>query len=1097
MKLIYRAAALLLAAAAAVLAAGCRKDDNKDKDKDQEKDPNGETATMTRETLNFNTEWLYSPADYKNGASADLDDSGFEKVSLPHANTLLTDHKGPGFASQIESYRFVSWYRRHFTLGEEYNGRRVTVEFEGVATVADVYVNGTAVGSHKGAYTGFTVDITDALRDGDNVIAVRVDSERQPDIPPEGGPVDYCVFGGIVRDVKMTITSDTYISDVFVTTDDLTADKGTVRVRAEVVNGSKEEKTLTVTSVVRSADGEETATLTGTATVAAGGSGTVTAEAEVASLHLWSTSDPYLYTVTTSVSDGSASYDAVETKFGMRYFSFEEDGFYLNGERTEIVGVNRHEMWPWIGRAANDKQQRADADLIKETGFNAVRCSHYPQDPSFLERCDEIGLIVFEEAPGWQHIGGEDWQDIYTENVREMIIRDKNHPSIVSWGTRVNESFDNDALYEKTNELAKSLDPTRPTHGVRRMESYADSHFLDEEDIFAVNYTYPDKPNHTPFIITEHSMDWYSGHGFSWASDADALAFTKSFAEVVDYYFGNEYCAGGFAWSMFDYNNEVNYTNTDNVFYSGLYDIFRIPKMPSYFYRSQKDPASDPNVYIANYNTPSSPGTVTVFSNCEEVELFVDGKSVGRIKPNLYPNLPHPAYEFKNVRGSSCGELYAVGYIGGKEAASYTVTSPGAPVSLVLEPQSGSLIADGSDFVSVAVYAVDENGNVVPYAENEVKTELSGHGRFIGEETISLEGGSAAFFIASEYGAEGKITATVSSPGLGSASCEISLTAFTEKTVPAGKQSGTEAPEVETFLDVNDSASGTIPNHFSYTGSGWTNGPQTGCYYLDNHYSNRAGDSVTLSFDGERLIWYGTTAPGHGILSISIDGGDPVEIDCYSEERCESIPLYDTGVLGSGAHTVKVTVTGKKNASATDTYVNVDRVRIYGAAETSQKTYSFPTDTVKSGGRANTGSTYEWWSDTAPLLFYVDTIDAKSLRALTIRFGYELGQATLSVYAYDNGGKPLTSAELAKLARDIGSLGDPVASVDMNAGVRWSYGTVRFDADGVAFAENSESFKIEGKQALDVSSAPGNAALLVVITGSIGTGTYFDYIVTE
>lgn len=749
---------------------------------------------MSREVINFNIGWLYSSLDYKNAQLAELDDSSFESVSIPHANTLLTAHKGPNFAAQIESYRFVSWYRRHFTLGEEYGGRRVTVEFEGIATVADIYVNGELVGTHKGAYTSFSYDITDYLKDGDNVIAVRVDSKRRTDIPPEGGAVDYCLFGGIVRDVNMIVTDRAYITDTFITTPDVSAESSKIHAATSVINHYGEDKELTVTSTLIDADGNTVTSASGTYTVEAGGEHTFEYESEaIASPHLWDTDDPYLYTVVTTVSDGDAVIDNYETKLGFRQFSFEDDGFYLNGVKTELVGVNRHEQWPWIGRAANDKYQRADADLIRETGFSAVRCSHYPQDPAFLERCDEIGLIVFEEAPGWQYIGGDEWQEVYCENVREMILRDRNHASIISWGTRVNESFDDDGLYNETNRIAKELDPTRPTHGVRRMESYGDSKFLDGEDIFTVNYQYPETPRYTPFIITEHSMDWYSGHGFSWASDADALTFTKSFAEVVDYYYGNGLCLGGFAWSMFDYDNEVNYTNTDNVFYSGLYDIFRIAKMPSYFYRSQKDPATDPMVYIANYRTEDSPSTVTIFSNCDEIELFVNGQSVGKQTPNLYMNLPHPAYEFKNAEYEP-GEIKAIGYIDGKEAASYTVTTPGEPVKLILEPQYDSIVADGSDFTSVAIYAVDENGQVVPYADNAVTIALTGDGKFIGEETISLENGHAAFFVQSIYGKTGSATAAVTADGMESASCKIEIVKFTEKTVPVSESSGTVAP---------------------------------------------------------------------------------------------------------------------------------------------------------------------------------------------------------------------------------------------------------------------------------------------------------------
>ena len=891
---------------------------------------------MTREVINFNTGWLYSPSDYENAQLVELDDSGFESVSIPHANTLLTDHKGPNFGAQIESYRFVSWYRRHFTLGEEYDGRRVTVEFEGVATVADVYVNGTLVGTHKGAYTGFSYDITDYIKDGDNVIAVRVDSERQPDIPPEGGSVDYCLFGGIVRDVNMIVTSQAYIADTFITTPDVSAESGKIHAATNVVNHYGEDKEMTVTSTLIDADGNIVTTASSTSTVAAGGEHTFEYESEtVASPHLWSTDEPYLYTVQTTVSDGETVIDEYNTTLGFRWFSFEDDGFYLNGVKTELVGINRHEQWPWIGRAVNDKYQRADADLIKETGFNAVRCSHYPQDPAFLARCDEIGLIVFEEAPGWQYIGGEEWQNVYRENIREMILRDRNHTSIVSWGTRVNESFDNDELYNDTNRIAKELDPTRPTHGVRRMESYGDSKFLDGEDIFTVNYQYPDKPRYTPFIITEHSMDWYNGRGYSWAPDADALTFTKSFAEVVDYYYGNELCIGGFAWSMFDYDNEVNYTNTNNVFYSGLYDIFRIAKMPSYFYRSQKDPAADPMVYIANYWTSKSPGTVTVFSNCDEIELFVNGKSVGKQTPNLYTNLPHPVYEFKDVEFDP-GELKAIGYIDGAEAASYTVTTPGDPVKLILEPQYTSITADGSDFTSVAIYAVDENGQVVPYANNKVTIALTGEGRFIGEETIALENGHAAFFVQSVFGKTGSASATVTADGMESASCEIKIEAFTEKTVPVSEGAGTVAPvKIAPPIDINDDQVGRKQNKFLYIGGGWTYGAQSGCYFVDNHYSRTAGDYVTFEFVGTNIKWYGTTAPNHGIMTVSIDGGEEITIDCYSAERTDSILLFDSGELADGKHTLTVTVTGRKNASSTDYYINVDRVRIIGK-ETSE-----------------------------------------------------------------------------------------------------------------------------------------------------------------
>ena len=376
-----------------------------------------------REVLNFDTNWLYSSVDYSNGESVNLDDSGFEQVSVPHANTILQGHKGNDFQKEIDSYRFVSWYRRHFTLSEEYAGRNIMVEFEGVATVAEVYLNGQLLAEHDGAYTGFTVDISDAVyTDGkDNVLAVRVDSQKQTQIPPEGGNVDYCLFGGIVRDVHMTITEPVYVERTFVTTPGLEDGSGVVNTQVDISNKLAQDKTYTIETTVKDKEDKTVATASVKEELAAGKETTVTVETDkIANPHLWDVDDPYLYTLVTTVKDGDAVIDTYDTVFGMRYFEFKEEtdnrSFYLNGEKLEIVGINRHEQWPWIGRAVPDKLQEQDADLIKANGINAVRCSHYPQDPAFMNRCDEIGLLVFTEPPGWQHVGDSEWKENFKTN---------------------------------------------------------------------------------------------------------------------------------------------------------------------------------------------------------------------------------------------------------------------------------------------------------------------------------------------------------------------------------------------------------------------------------------------------------------------------------------------------------------------------------------------------------------------------------------------------------------------------------------------------------------------------------------------------------
>lgn len=734
-----------------------------------------------RKVMNFNTGWLYSPEEHENGRLLSFDDSGFEKVSLPHANTVLDRHKGDDFLSQIEKYRLVSWYRRHFTLPEDYAEKRITVEFEGVATEAEVYVNGKKAGGHKGAYTGFSFDITEYISFGaDNVLAVRVDSTRRTDIPPEGGQVDYCIFGGIVRNVYLTAVNPIYVKDAFLRTAE--DGEGIVKSSITVKNSAGEGRSVCVETVIYDADGNAAARgASDLKAVGAGESGQFELSLAIQSPRLWKTDDPYLYGASVNVIENGAIVDTFETKIGLRRFEFTDTGFYLNGEKLTLRGVNRHEQWPWQGRAVPDKLQRRDADLIKDTGFNAVRCSHYPQSPAFLKRCDEIGLIVFEEAPGWQHIGGAEWKKVYKENVKEMILRDRNHASIVTWGVRVNESWDDKEFVAAACALAKSLDSTRPTHGVRRNENYDSTEMI--EDIFCVNYKYPKEPRFKPFILTEHSWEhWQDGCGLPGATDGQAAEFTKSFADVVDYYYGNDYCLGGFAWSMFDYNNEVNYTNTGHVFYSGMYDIFRMDKPVSHFYRSQKEPERGVELYIANYMTDGSPSDVEIYSNCDEVELLLNGRSLGRIKPNLYMNVPHPAFRFENVK-LSYGTLVAIGYINSKEAARAERKTPGAAAKLIVTPDYDTLTADGSDMTQVAVELVDKNGTRLPYAENEISFAVDGPADFIGESTVSLEGGRMGFIVKSRFHETGIVKCSVSADGVEAGRCEIKIREFNDENV--------------------------------------------------------------------------------------------------------------------------------------------------------------------------------------------------------------------------------------------------------------------------------------------------------------------------
>lgn len=547
---------------------------------------------------------------------------------------------------------------------------------------------------------------------------------------------------------------------------------------------------------------------------------------------------------------------------------------------------------------------------------------------------------MFEEPPGWQHVGDNEWKENFKRNLEEMILRDRNHPSIISWSARPNESSSkgNVDFNRECENISKELDPTRVTHGVRwefGMPGAPDSDTPDNDmvvnDLLTVNYRYPENPPHIPYMVTEHSNDWW-GDGYSWAKDAEAIKFIDSFAEPLDYFYRNDKVAGGFGWSMFDYDNEVNYTNTGHVFYSGLYDIFRHEKPVAYLYKSQAEPGSEPVIYIANSWTAEGTNTDTVYvmSNCDEVELFVNGVSKGKIEPNKYINLPHPVYEFKNISYEE-GEIKAVGYIDGKQAGECVRKTPGEAVRLVAEADYSTLTADGTDMTSVSVTAVDAQGNHVPFAANKINVAQTGGTKttLISERNAELENGRIAFLVQSVRDEAGSAQFTVTSEGLESAVVDIKINPFSANDlVPAVQTAGAVAPKFANSYAVNDSRRGTGLCEFAYQGTGWVYAGEKTAHQGDNHYSNQAGDTVTIRFMGTNLKYYGAKANNHGIAAFSIDGGMENNVDCYSQNRDANALLFDTGILEYGEHVVKVRVTGEKNAAAVDCYLNADKIEV-------------------------------------------------------------------------------------------------------------------------------------------------------------------------
>lgn len=707
-----------------------------------------------RETVSFNSDWLYCERQ----AAETQPDSSFVAVTLPHTNVILPYHN-----FHDAEYQFVSTYRKRFALPYQLDGRRVFIDFDGVMIAATVSINGHTFPEQRGGYIPFSFDITDYLiEDGENVLHVHVDSNERHDIPPYGGTVDYMTFGGIYRDVKLRYVEPVYIESVFIKPRDVLTDAATIDVEAtlnnltdeprdigiyigyhkrETVDHQSEVKTPEIVRVSLPANSSHTTTIT---------------LRDLSPFELWSPDHPALYRMLVHVADqGGAAYDRRWTTFGFREAQFKDDGFYLNGERLFLMGLNRHQNYPYIGAAAPTRLQRKDAEILKyECGVNIVRTSHYPQSPHFLDRCDEIGLLVFEEIPGWQFIGDSDWQGLALRDVRAMIERDRNHPSIIIWGVRINESWDNTEFYTATNALAHQLDPTRQTGGVRY---FLGSEFL--EDV----YTYNDfsnsihEPEHTPHLVTE-----YNGHMFptkSWDHDARRVEHATRHARVQDRARGMGGVSGAIGWCAFDYNTHKEFGAGDRICYHGVMDIFRLPKYAMYAYASQSaNPKTNPILKIASnwkpgdYDEGSTVQPITVFTNCDYVEAYVGGNLQGKFYPDTthFPHLPHPPIKLHDLEirlAFPWGDLRVVGYVGDEPVIEQSIDADGVPARLELSADDAELQADGADMTRVAFRIVDKYGNVLPYSSAVVTLDAEGPADIIGETLFPLIGGQAAVYL--------------------------------------------------------------------------------------------------------------------------------------------------------------------------------------------------------------------------------------------------------------------------------------------------------------------------------------------------------------
>jgi beta-galactosidase len=604
-----------------------------------------------RSRVPLNEGWLYRPEFEEAYLAPDADEAGFEPVRLPHTNREL-----PFSGFEQTDFAFTSCYRLHFhAVATE--GVRTRLHFEAVMAAATVYCNGTLAGEHLGGYTPFDIDVTDLLAaDGDNVLAGVVDSTERPDVPPFGHVIDYLTYGGIYREVQLETVPELHIADLWVHSAPAASGR---RVGVEVTLAGLTPGTGApdVRVTLRTGDDEPVVH-----DFHPDGTGPTFATAFDADLRLWDPDSPVLYTVTAALHRDGTPHDETSVRTGFRDAEFVPGGLRINGRTIKVRGLNRHQSYPYVGYAMPKRAQRADADILaNELGVNLVRTSHYPQSRHFLDRCDELGLLVFEEIPGWQHIGDAAWQRNSLADVEAMIRRDRSRPSIVLWGVRINESADEDAFYTATNALAHSLDPTRQTGGVR---NFAESSLL--EDV----YTYNDfvhrganaalKPAGkvtkagAPYLVTEHNGHMFPTKKFD--NEERRTEHALRHLRVLDAAYGDPANSGAIGWCLADYNTHAEFGSGDLVCYHGVLDAFRLPKLAASAYTSQAD--GEPVLVVSSQMQPGEQdaaeiGTVHVFTNCDAVRLSRGGQVIGTHLPDRrgFPHLPHPPVAISDLIG--------------------------------------------------------------------------------------------------------------------------------------------------------------------------------------------------------------------------------------------------------------------------------------------------------------------------------------------------------------------------------------------------------------------------------------------------------------
>ncbi len=716
-------------------------------------------------------------------------------VSLPHNAVDLPYNY---FNEKVYQRDFL--YQRILHWRPEFEGKEVSLVFDGAMADAAVYVNGQLICEHRDGYTPFEARLTRYLTEGENLISVSLDGSENPDIPPFGGQIDYLTYAGIYRDVWLKVADPISIGLVKIET----ADELTDRARVTVTTTFSNPRDLDVQADLAIELVDPTDHIIRRTEMNAARGGVVTSFEGLTTVELWDVENPVLYQIKITLS-GPDIQDETSISFGFRTAEFTSDGFLLNGVPLKLRGLNRHQSFPYVGYAMGKRAQERDAEILRnELHCNVVRTSHYPQSPYFLDHCDRIGLLVMEEIPGWQHIGDDAWKRESVANVRRMIERDWNHPSIILWGVRINESEDDHAFYEETNKLARQLDPTRQTGGVRCIE---DSEFL--EDVYTMNDFFMGAnkvirgnrpavplrdqqevtglPHKVPYLVTE-----FNGHMFPtkrFDPEERLAEHTLRHLRVLDMAYGDPNISGAIGWCYSDYNTHSDFGSGDKICYHGVLDMFREPKMAAWVYKSQVDPSVETVLKPVTHwaRGERSIGGVLpliILTNCEYVDFQYGRNAPKRIYPDRqnFPHLPFApvVLDARSVAPEDIGAWGSVwedglftGYVDGAPVIQSLHAASPLPHKLEVVPDTSELaLMHHRDATRVVLRALDQCGNLLPYVDEIVSLDIEGPARVIGLDVIVLRGGTSAFWIETT-GEAGEIRITAYGQRMGVATTTI------------------------------------------------------------------------------------------------------------------------------------------------------------------------------------------------------------------------------------------------------------------------------------------------------------------------------------